>query len=344
MVNGGTFNADVNHQFWANEVFVPETLALRDNDNGTWTVVEAAGYVVEIGVSQHSRERKVGYVDFAAFEGEDVLGNKDGEYFVTGAGSLKQFAEDVGGEVKLENPNIAMTEDITVAENKELLMESDSKIAFNGGGNTITANGTGTKAGESYDYGYVGFIPANKEAATVENVTVTGSGFVEVGHHGTSMGGDYTINNLTVKDLIATLAINNGGNNIAAAFSHYGNAEMTDCVMTGTTTLKEGFKAYDAAFVNTTKTVMSGCTFGKIYLANQAHVTITNTVIDVIDSYAISTRNLGKLVIGAGAEVGVINLYDTGSYKATLVIEEGANVGAIVYNGVTYTAAEWMAR
>ena len=344
MVNGGTFNADVNHQFWANEVFVPETLALKDNDNGTWTVVEAAGYVVEIGVSQHSRERKVGYVDLAAFEGEDVLGNKDGEYFVTGAGSLKQFAEEVGGEVKLENSNIAMTEDITVAENKELLMESDSKIAFNGGGNTITANGTGTKAGESYDYGYVGFIPANKEAATVENVTVTGSGFVEVGHHGTSMGGDYTINNLTVKDLIATLAINNGGNNIAAAFSHYGNAEMTDCVMTGTTTLKEGFKAYDAAFVNTTKTVMSGCTFGKIYLANQAHVTITNTVIDVIDSYAISTRNLGKLVIGAGAEIGVINLYDTGSYKATLVIEEGANVGAIVYNGVTYTAAEWMAR
>ncbi len=66
--------------------------------------------------------------------------------------------------------------------------------------------------------------------------------------------------------------------------------------------------------------------------------------INTIDSYAIKTSNLGKLVISADAKVGTINLYDTGKYKATLTIEAGAEVGAINYNGVTYTAAEWMAR
>ena len=167
---------------------------------------------------------------------------------------------------------------------------------------------------------------------------------MEVGHYGTSTKGTYTINKLNVNGLVATLAVNNGGNNIAAAFSHYGNATMTDCVMTGTTTLKEGFKPYDAAFVNGTTTSVVGGEYGYVYLANQAKVTITGAKISAIDSYAISTRNLGKLVIGAGAEIGTIYLYDTGNYPATLTIEEGAQVGSIVYKGVTYTVAEWLAR
>ena len=240
--------------------------------------------------------------------------------------------------------DIIISADISTPENTETLIEAPAgkPINVDGNGATITTNGTGTAAGSSYDYGYVGFIPAKGEDATVSDLKVVGSGFVEVGHYGQG-GGDYTINKLVVENLVATLAINNGGNNIAAAFSHYGNATMTDCVMTGTTTLKDGFKPYDAAFVNGTKTIINGGEYGTIYLAHQAHVTITNAEIDVIDSCAIATRNLGKLTIGAGAKIGTINL-TPGSYKPALVIEDGAEVGAIVYNGVTYTAAEWNAR
>ena len=243
--------------------------------------------------------------------------------------------------------DVVISNDIVTEKNTETLIEvpAGAEMNINGNGSTITTNGTGTAAGSSNDYGYVGFIPANGEDATVSDVKVVGSGFVEVGHHITSTKGNYTINKLVIEDLIATLSITNGGNNIAAAFSHYGNATMTDCVMTGTTTLKDGYKPYDAAFVNGTKTNIVGGKYGNVYLANQAHVTVGNgAVIDTIDSYAITTKNLGKLVIGAGAKVGTINLYDTGKYKATLTIENGAEVGAIVYNGVTYTQAEWMAR
>ena len=266
----------------------------------------------------------------------------NGERIVNDAEGLKAAAEN-GNSVVLAEPKVDMTEDIEVAENSEFLMNSGSEISFDGNGNTITTNGTGTAAGESYDYGYVGFIPANGEDATVENVTVTGSGFVEVGHYGVSTKGDYIITSLTVKDLVATLAVNNGGNNIAAAFSHYGNATMTDCVMTGTSTEKEGFKPYDAAFVNGTTTNIVGGKYGVIYLAHQAHVTITGAEIETIDSCAITAKNLGKLTIGAGAKIGTINL-TPGSYNPSIVIEEGAEVGAIVYNGVTYTVAEWNAR
>ena len=47
VVTGGTFNTDVNHQHWAHEVSVNKNLALKENGDGKWTVVEAAVYVNE---------------------------------------------------------------------------------------------------------------------------------------------------------------------------------------------------------------------------------------------------------------------------------------------------------
>ena len=59
-VNGGTFNADINHQFWGFEVYVPYIKALQANEeNGTWTVVEAEAYVAE---PWKQWDREVGYV------------------------------------------------------------------------------------------------------------------------------------------------------------------------------------------------------------------------------------------------------------------------------------------
>ncbi|MBE6944948.1 MAG: hypothetical protein E7459_02535 [Ruminococcaceae bacterium] len=235
----------------------------------------------------------------------------------------------------LENGNdVYLNTDIVTIE------ETD----FDGKGAEITliAAGGVKGSGES-DYGYLSFNPGAGNTASVNNLNVTGSGFVEFGHHGTSTGGIYTANNLNVSDLVATLCITEGGNPVAAAFCHYGTATLKNCVMTGTTSANPAYKPYDASFVNGTKTTIDGSEFGKIYLAAQAHVTITNTEIDVIDSCAISTRNLGKLTIGEGTHVGTINLTPAGTYPPALVIKTGATVGSIVYNGTTYTQAEWVA-
>jgi hypothetical protein len=65
------------------------------------------------------------------------------------------------------------------------------------------------------------------------------------------------------------------------------------------------------------------------------------TYIDIIDCDAITYNNLGKLTIKAGAKVGTINLTPKGSYKPALVIEDGAEIGEIIYKGVSYTVEEW---
>ena len=63
VVEGGTYNDDVNHQVWPSEVFIKKELALKYNDNDTtWTVVDAVAYVTEDG---RTKEREVGYATLA---------------------------------------------------------------------------------------------------------------------------------------------------------------------------------------------------------------------------------------------------------------------------------------
>lgn len=260
--------------------------------------------------------------------------------------------------------------DIEPTPNTESLMfaTSTNTMKFSGHGSIITISGTGTSSAHQ-DYGYVGFIPVSGYDAEISDMTFVGEGFVEVGHHHgdhVDGGGTYTIKNITIENLIATLHINNGGNFIAPAFSHYGKATLKDCVMIGATTKKEGYTPYDAGFVNGTTTFIDGGKYGEIYMSHQAHVTLTNVEVDKIDSYAIRSGNkaLGSLTVSADAKVQTINVL-SGGYKpsitikegaevgqliyngngeSSIVIEEGAIVGQIIHNGVSYTLEEWLAK
>lgn len=305
---------------------------------GNWAWIEN-GNVTSIDWNSNTNPNPVIYVSayavqvegfadvYAAYDAYQAQwGTKGGEY--ADPATVVSEAEDV-------TTAFANGSDVIVEDDVDIVTIDAENGTVNGNGSTVVMKGEGEGA-----YGYLSFNPGTEKDIVVSNVNVTGSGFVEVGHHG-QKGGDYTVTNLNVTGMTTTVCVNEGGNNITAAFSHYGKAELNNCVMVGTESIDPAYTAYDAAFVNGTKTTINGGEYGKIYLAAQAHVTITNAEIDTIDSCAITTRNLGKLTIGAGATVGTINLTPTGNYKPALVIEDGATVGAIVYKGVTYTVAEW---
>lgn len=61
IVNGGTYNDDILHQYYPFEVSAPETKALHDNGNGTWTVVDAAAYLTEREWSSAWYTNNIGY-------------------------------------------------------------------------------------------------------------------------------------------------------------------------------------------------------------------------------------------------------------------------------------------
>ena len=274
--------------------------------------------------------------------GEPVLGDKGNiETDVIIVSTVDEIRNSINN-----GDNLFVLNDIKLPKNTETLLYAPKGKPFNvnGHGKTFTVDGTGTKPGVSNDYGYLAFITPKGEDATISDIRVVGAGFVEVGDTDYKFGGTYTINRLVIENLIATLWITDSGNNVSSAFSHYGNATLTDCVMTGTTARKDGYKPYDAMFVNGTTTNIVGGEYDNIYVFGQAYVEIDGGAkIDTIDSYAIKAGK-GKLVIKKDVKIGTINLYDYSSkYKAHFFIEKGAQVDAIVYNGVTYTVDEWLA-
>ena len=111
VVKGGTFDADINHQFWANEVYVPDTLALQYNgdEERTWTVVESVAYVVEKATSTNARNRNVGYATI-----EDAI-------------------EAIG--IRNTNKTVTMLQDVTLAES--LTIEAGKEIILDLKGNDI---------------------------------------------------------------------------------------------------------------------------------------------------------------------------------------------------------------
>lgn len=223
--------------------------------------------------------------------------------------------------------------------NKQLIMEATSAINFNGNGGTINVTGADPSAG---NHGYVGFVPPAGENVTVSNLTVSGTGFVELGHYGIG-GGNYVANNLVLKGMTSTLANGDKGNTLACTFCHYGTATLNNCEMTGAKALISGATPVDAGFVNDTTTTINGGKYGVIYAWSKSKVTINKAEVDYIYAGAIE-KNGYHLTIGSGTHVGTIDINCSDTYTPSLIIEDGATVDTIIYKAKSYTQAEWLAR
>ena len=76
LVNGGTFNADVLHQYYPFEVSAPKSRALRNNGDGTWTMVDAVAYVTEREKSGNWYTNEIGYASLKeAVAAVDAVGS-----------------------------------------------------------------------------------------------------------------------------------------------------------------------------------------------------------------------------------------------------------------------------
>ena len=256
-------------------------------------------------------------------------------------GTVVATAEALNAVTNGENVFLATDIDIVNTDaNNQMFIEATGELNFNGIGNTISVSGSNPSEG---NHNYVSFLPPAGTSAKVENVTVTGEGFVEVGDYFRG-GGSYTVNNVTVKDLVSTLANGDKGFTLACGFAHYGNATLNDCVMTGTTNMIDGAMPVDLGCVNGTTTVINRGEYGTIYCWSNAVVTLDGAEVDTLYIAPIS----GNITIKAGTHIGTINVdygtkstYATAANLAKIVIEDGAIVDTIVYNGTSYTVAEW---
>ena len=256
-------------------------------------------------------------------------------------GTVVATAEALNAVTNGENVFLATDIDIVNTDaNNQMFIEATGELNFNGIGNTISVSGSNPSDG---NHNYVSFLPPAGASAKVENVTVTGEGFVEVGDYFQG-GGSYTVNNVTVKDLVSTLATGDKGFTLACGFAHYGNATLNDCVMTGTTNMIDGAMPVDLGCVNGTTTVINRGEYGTIYCWSHAVVTIDGAEVDTLYVSPIKgsvTVKAGtaieKLVVDYGTSAGNV----TQARLQKVVIEDGAIVNEIVYAGNTYTVETW---
>ena len=198
-VNGGTFNTDINHTFWANEVFVPGTLALRNNGDGTWTVVPAVAYIVETATSTGSTPREVGYATLAdafaaAKSGRTVTLLQDVALengLTVEAG--REFTLDLNGKT------VSMVYAETATANHSMISNKGNlTIASSVEGGKISYTYAGANLGTTYAANTITSLPGSVltvTGGTVENLTYD-SGIIAYAIDGQTNGsaGDVTVN------------------------------------------------------------------------------------------------------------------------------------------------------
>ena len=274
----------------------------------------------------------------------------------------------------MEGNEIELNEDYYLVD-ESFFANYDATEAYSidGNGNTVTLIaseivGWGEK-GNMPENGTV-FATENGATVTVSDVTFTGSSqAILAGYYQGATTSSYyntVFNNVNFVDIEAT----GSGVYICSALMVYGKAELNNCNIYGTTISElyadeeeaEALTLCDLAVVNYSNTTINGGKIGTVYAWPQAIVTVNGAEIDTMYISGFNKGNLtvksgsvvgsiisnygrkNNMTIESGATVGILDLSAvTDKSACNIVIEDGANVGKIVANGVEYDSiAAWM--
>ena len=171
-VNGGTFNYDVNHQYWAFEVSIDKELALKNNGNGTWTVVNAIAYVTE---ANNGYTREAGYATV-----EEAINSTYGNVVTILAGD---YTMDIAAN------KAGVTVQGEVDENGQNLVNITGRVVASTG---VTVKNLNVKNEKTGQYDCALSINHAKDV-TIDGVNLSG-------YNGIRMG--YANGNITIKNSV----------------------------------------------------------------------------------------------------------------------------------------------
>ena len=201
-VNGGTFNADINDQYYWYEVRVSLDKALRDNGDGTWTVVNAVAYV-ENQYWDGKKGKPIGYATLADAVADvdpgktiTLLKNIElssylpiekslaldlGEFTITrNGGSGVLYVNGSEAEVTINGTTGGITGSQTVWTNAGTVTINGG--TFNGvGGEAVYATGTGKVVinGGTFSSNIEGFVVNQHDSARdTSSIVINGGTFV----------------------------------------------------------------------------------------------------------------------------------------------------------------------
>ena len=189
LVNGGTFNNDINHQHWAHETKIADGKAVKDNGDGTWTLVDAVAYAQEV---DNGYVRNVGYATLA-----EAISAVENEGTVT---LLKDITVDSETYTIADGKSLTLDmngKKITVTDNKT----SNYELFYIYGEMTVTGNGTiELTATNNREWNAMSAIFHNRGGVlTIENGTFTHNGGTDMAYVVDNSGNYYGDATTTIK-------------------------------------------------------------------------------------------------------------------------------------------------
>ena len=325
IVNGGTFNYDINHQYWAFEAEVSETLALKNNGDGTWTVVDAVCYVDEWIYSGGWWNHKVGYA--TPEEAEDAVNDEllaaakeaaaAGEEEAKGIESLNDLIHELKFAAAIDNVRYGtLAEAIDAAESGDtitLLADVTEDVTVD---KSVTIDGAKKT--------YTGNITINGNV----DVTVQNTAFVKgkIYHNGNIKGQTGSI-------AVKSCSFANG--EYAIETTHISDVTIEDCTVTGQSLLYARLTTSNITVKNVK--IDKGNYVAHLVYGSEAYfenVTATN-----MPAYGICTQNYGaKTITLKDCSFDVSNGYyalavrDDRTDAADTFIFEGTNVMSSLYD------------
>lgn len=140
-VTGGTYNYDIRKQFWAQEVKLAEGLTMRNNGDGTWTVVDAIASVIGADAAVKESYGSIQEAIYAAQDGETVKLLADVAYADADALSVEEKPYSTMLYVQGKNITLDMNgKNIDVEYTGSLLYSV--VLVSDGAGLTVTGEGS----------------------------------------------------------------------------------------------------------------------------------------------------------------------------------------------------------
>jgi len=182
-VTGGTFNADVNRQFWSSEVYVAKECYTVDNGNGTWTVEEGAAAYVYTGMLT-------------------------GPYFAPKNVGYKTFEEALAAAIAYNDNAVTLLKDVTLSNtvviNKAITLDGNGYTLTSTASRAINVSGADGVTIENLTIVCSGErainVIQNATNVTINNVTATASNYT-VNVAASAPGAVVTISNSTLNGL-----------------------------------------------------------------------------------------------------------------------------------------------
>ena len=192
------------------------------------------------------------------------------------------------------------------------------------------------------------FASENGEILTMNNVSFAGKiAHIDFGEY--RSGGNYVdfnniLTNVSVENLTFSSAINKhipptgSTAKFGTAVWLRGHSELKDCTFKGSVCATPGVYTCDAAVVNLSDATITDSEIERLYVYEHSKVTLNGTTkIKTLTSGALESAQGGKLIIGSGVEVDVIEVVKHSTYPANIEIQAGAKVGTINFHGAVQT-------